>query len=51
MIGNKILGKVTKFVEKLIKTSGVANRFMVWGTMFPPPPGLYIGLSKVISLG
>ena len=37
MICNKILGKVTKFGENRTETLGVANRFMVGGTLCPPP--------------
>ena len=36
LICNKILGKVTKFGEKRTKPLGVANRFMLGGTL-----GLY----------
>ena len=47
---NKILGKVTKFGEKRIKTLGMANRFMVGGHNVPPPPPLgFIGLNEASS--
>ena len=47
MICNKILGKVTTFREKRTETLGVANRFMVGGTMCPLG---FIGLKKRPSL-
>ena len=44
MVCNKILGKVIKFEEKRTQFLGVANRFMVGGTIGPFP------LTQIVAL-